>query len=331
MSENKGLLSSGLGMVLRNKRYIVWFYVLNLLLALFGTVAFVNQAGRDSGPQPAFGAPGAWLFADRADRHVCAARVWADHGFPRASNVLCGTLPARDRSVSARGFSGIRLDLPLASRRFLPRLWTESLALYPPPDGCWHCDDLATIALFACMAFLERNAAESTNELLLPEVRFIGLFIIFLIMTVFASGSILPKPTRPERSARRPQIDRCWLPAHIPRPGRLLASYVVTAIVAAIILVGGLWMWEHFVPPESVLGAFLIGQFTPAAVDSALLAARRRRLLLAAEMLVPVVVVEPVALNPFSARSPVSPAMPNSLPSPVETPDRGVSSTAGRA
>ena len=45
MSEHKGLLSSGLGMVLHNKRYIVWFYVLNLLLGLFGTVAFVNQAG----------------------------------------------------------------------------------------------------------------------------------------------------------------------------------------------------------------------------------------------------------------------------------------------
>ena len=45
MTENKGLLSSGLGMVLHNKRYIVWFYVLNLLLGLFGTAAFANQAG----------------------------------------------------------------------------------------------------------------------------------------------------------------------------------------------------------------------------------------------------------------------------------------------
>src|ERR1700730_8694520 len=45
MRENKNLLSSGLDMVLHNKRYILWFYVLNLLLGLFGTVAFVNQAG----------------------------------------------------------------------------------------------------------------------------------------------------------------------------------------------------------------------------------------------------------------------------------------------
>ena len=45
MTENKGLLNSGLGIVLRNKRYIVWFYVLNVFLGLFGTAAFVNQAG----------------------------------------------------------------------------------------------------------------------------------------------------------------------------------------------------------------------------------------------------------------------------------------------
>src|SRR6266853_307696 len=45
MSNGKGLVSNGLGMVLRNKRYIGWLYLLNVLLALFGTVAFVNQAG----------------------------------------------------------------------------------------------------------------------------------------------------------------------------------------------------------------------------------------------------------------------------------------------
>ena len=44
MNENKGLLSSGLGMVGRNKRYIFWFYVLNAALARFGTAAFGNQA-----------------------------------------------------------------------------------------------------------------------------------------------------------------------------------------------------------------------------------------------------------------------------------------------
>ena len=36
MSEHKGLLSGGWSMVARNKRYIFWFYVLNVVLAWFG-------------------------------------------------------------------------------------------------------------------------------------------------------------------------------------------------------------------------------------------------------------------------------------------------------
>src|SRR5258708_19958917 len=44
MSENKSLLSSGLGMVGRNKRYIIWFWLLNLTLAQFGTAAFTASA-----------------------------------------------------------------------------------------------------------------------------------------------------------------------------------------------------------------------------------------------------------------------------------------------
>ena len=44
MSENKGLLSSGLGMVARNKRYIFWFWLLNLMLAWFGTTTFSASA-----------------------------------------------------------------------------------------------------------------------------------------------------------------------------------------------------------------------------------------------------------------------------------------------
>jgi hypothetical protein len=32
--------------------------------------------------------------------------------------------------------------------------------------------------------------------------------------------------------------------------------------VAAIFLVGGLWVWMKFVPPASVLGAFFVSQLT---------------------------------------------------------------------
>ena len=45
MSTHRSLLGSGLGMVMRNKRYVAWFYLLNISLAVLGTLAFVNQAG----------------------------------------------------------------------------------------------------------------------------------------------------------------------------------------------------------------------------------------------------------------------------------------------
>ncbi len=44
MNDNRGLLSSGLGMVARNKRYLIWFWLLNLTLAEFGASAFRRSA-----------------------------------------------------------------------------------------------------------------------------------------------------------------------------------------------------------------------------------------------------------------------------------------------
>ena len=44
MSDKKGLLSSGWGMVTHNKRYIFWFWLLNLTLAEFGTAGFRSSA-----------------------------------------------------------------------------------------------------------------------------------------------------------------------------------------------------------------------------------------------------------------------------------------------
>ena len=44
MTENKGLLSGGYASVVRNKRYIFWFWLLNLTLAEFGVAAFRHQA-----------------------------------------------------------------------------------------------------------------------------------------------------------------------------------------------------------------------------------------------------------------------------------------------
>jgi len=122
---------------------------------------------------------------------------------------------------------------------------------------------IATGVLFGIHGALEKKAAESTNELLLPEVRFVGFAVIFLVMAIFriwfdlAEADIVLNDQRAVRKS-------IWAGLRHTFRGviRLLASYVIATIVAAIILVGGLWTWMRFVAPESVLGAFVVSQLT---------------------------------------------------------------------
>src|SRR5208282_657281 len=44
MSESTNLVSAGAGIAGRNKRYVVWFYLMNLAFAHFGATAFNDQA-----------------------------------------------------------------------------------------------------------------------------------------------------------------------------------------------------------------------------------------------------------------------------------------------
>jgi hypothetical protein len=309
MSEHKGLLSSGLGMILHNKRYIVWFYVLNLFLGLFGTVAFVNQAG---------------TILDHSlhsDRLV--------HGFSLTVLIDMFARPEFGPTMASRGpalfFAVLFL---LATALFLPGVFQGYASTYrlPREDFFRACGrnlwrylrlllvagivmTLATIALFALHGVLERKAAESTNELLLPEVQFIGLFVIFLIMTVFriwfdlAEADVVLSDQRAVRKSIAAGFRHTFRSL-----GRLLSSYVIAAIVEAIILVCGLWMWMKLVAPESVLGAFLVAQFT---LILLLIPRFWQRGVAVSywQQLVPVAVVEPVVPQtvPVAVAAPIVP------------------------
>jgi hypothetical protein len=263
MSENKGLLSSGLAMVLRNKRYIVWFYVLNLLLGLFGTVAFANQA------------------AAILDHSLQSERLV--HGF--SLGVLTEMFaqpefgPIKASQGPAMFFS---LLFMVATALFLPGVFQGYASTYRLPRedffracgrNLWRYIRLLivagivmlifTIVLFLINGALVKKAGESTNEVLPFEVQMTGLAVIFLVMTVLRIWFDLSEAdiVLSDQRAVRKSI---WagLRHTLRSLVRLLASYVVTTIVAAIILVGGLWTWMKFVAPESVAGAFVVGQIT---------------------------------------------------------------------
>jgi hypothetical protein len=263
MNKDEGLLSSGLGMVLRNKRYIVWFYVLNIFLGLFGTVVFVNQVG------------------SILDHSLQSDRLL--HGFSLGTLIEMFSRPEFGPTVASRAPAMFfALLFLVATAMFLPGVLQGYASTYrlPRDDFFRTCGrnlwrfirlmivagivmGIAASALFGLHGVLERKAAASTNELLLPEVRIVGLFLIFLVMATLRIWFDLAEVdiVLNDQRAVRKSITAGF--RHTFRSlGRLLGSYLVATIVAAFVLSVGLFLWMKSVAPESVVGALVISQLT---------------------------------------------------------------------
>jgi hypothetical protein len=263
MNKDEGLLSSGLGMVLRNKRYIVWFYVLNIFLGLFGTVVFVNQVG------------------SILDHSLQSDRLL--HGFSLGTLIEMFSRPEFGPTVASRAPAMFfALLFLVATAMFLPGVLQGYASNYrlPRDDFFRTCGrnlwrfirlmivagivmGMAASALFGLHGVLERKAAESTNELLLPEVRIVGLFLIFLVMATLriwfdlAEVDIVLNDQRAVRKSIAAGFRHTFRSL-----GRLLGSYLVATIGAAFVLSVGLLLWMKSVAPESVVGALVISQLT---------------------------------------------------------------------
>ena len=261
MNENESLLSSGWGRVTRNKRYIFWFYVLNVLLAWFGAGAFNNQVHQILDHS---------LQADRLVNGFDLGVLMEMFSRPEFGPKIASAAPAMH-------FAFFFL---LMTALFLPGVLQGYASTYRLPRedffracgrNLWRFIRLMIVAgivmgavaaaLFGLHGVLERKAAESTNELLLPEVRLAGLAVIFLVMTALriwfdlAQTDVVLSDQRAVRKLIGSGFRHMWR-----NLGRLLGSYVVTAIVAAVILVAGLWVWMRFVPPDNIVGAVVVSQ-----------------------------------------------------------------------
>jgi hypothetical protein len=263
MAENQGLLSSGWSMVGRNKRYIVWFYLLNLTLAEFGTAAFRSQAHEILDHS---------LQSDRLVHGLSVGVLTEMFARPEFGPTKASTMPAMYFALLF--FVGTALLLPgvlqgYASSYRLPR---EDF-FRACGRNLWRFIRLMIVAgivmgivagvLFGIRGALVTKAGESTNELLSFYVSMTGLAVIFLVMSVLriwfdlAQADVVLSDQRAVRKSIGKAFRHTWRGV-----GRLLASYVVTTIVAAIVLVGGLWVWINFVPSASVAGAFVVSQLT---------------------------------------------------------------------
>jgi sterol desaturase/sphingolipid hydroxylase (fatty acid hydroxylase superfamily) len=117
--------------------------------------------------------------------------------------------------------------------------------------------------LFAINGAIVKKAGDSTNEVLPFELQMVGLAVIFLVMTTLRIWFDLAEVDvvlSDQRAVRK----SLWtgLQHTLRSLLRLLASYVVATLLAAIILAGGILAWMKFVAPENWLGAFVVSQLT---------------------------------------------------------------------
>jgi hypothetical protein len=103
--------------------------------------------------------------------------------------------------------------------------------------------------------------------------------------------------------------------------GRLLATYLLATIVAAVVLLGGIWFWMKFVAPENVVGAFLVSQLTllllliPRFWQRGVAVSYWQQ-----QMMVPVAVTSPIEPQPI-AMAVVSDGAPAVPPPPMASPE----------
>ncbi|HXO33826.1 MAG TPA: hypothetical protein VN901_15865 [Candidatus Acidoferrales bacterium] len=313
MTEHQGLLSGGWDRVASNKRYIVWFYLLNLALAWLGAAAFNNQAH------------------DFLDHSLLSGRLL--HGFDIGVVAEMFSQPEFAQTNASRA-SGLHFALLffVATALFLPGVLQGYASTYRLPRedffracgrNLWRFIRLMIVAgivflivagaLFGLQGVLEKKAAESTNELLGFEVRVVSLVVIFLVMTALriwfdlAETDIVLSDQRAVRRSIGAGFRHMWR-----NLGRLVGSYVVATIVAAILLVAGLWIWMRFVPPPSVLGAFVVSQL----MLLLLLIPRFWQRGVAVSYYLENM-VEPVAVQPYTPAPVAVPVVNDSAPAPL--------------
>jgi hypothetical protein len=263
MSENRNLISAGAGIVSRNKRYVAWFYLLNLAFAHFGATAFSGSAHNILDHS---------LYADRL-LHGFNLGVFAE----LVARPEFGPLPAA--SHPAMMFAVVFF---LASLLFMPGVLLGYASDHRLPRdefyracgrNVWRfvrlCLFFTVIAgvvasiLFGALNALMAAADKTSNERLPFFVQLLGTGIIFLVLTIIRIWFDLAQTdvVLCDQPAVRKSVVAGFRKTR-RNLGRLLGSYVVVAIVALAVLVVGFSLWYAIVPPSSVVGAFIIGEAT---------------------------------------------------------------------
>jgi hypothetical protein len=261
MSESASLVSAGSRIARRNKRYVVWFYLLNLAFAHFGAATFSDSA---------HGILDHSLLADKLL-----------HGFNLAvfTELLTrpefGPLPGA--SHPAMMFAVVFF---LASLLFMPGVLLGYASDHRLPRdefyracgrNVWRFVRLFLLftviagivsgILFGGLNALVNAADKTSNERLPFFTQIVGTVIILIILTVIRVWFDLAQTdvVLGDQPAVRKSVVAGFRKTR-RNFGRLAGSYMVIAIVALAVLVGGILLWYAIVPPSSVVGAFIVSQ-----------------------------------------------------------------------
>jgi len=261
VKEDTNLILAGLRIASRHKRYIFWFWLLNLTLAEFGTAAFRNR-----------------LHAV-LDHSLLAGRLL--YGFDRGVYLEMVARPewgsSRGSAVPAMYFAILFFLVTLFCMPGVLDAYTSEGR--PSREDFFRCcgrnvwkfvrvllfygivAGLIGGALFSGHVALVKASEKSAYELLPFYTHLATLGIIFLVLTVIRVWFDLAQVdvvVRDQRAVRKS------LAAAFRYTQQnliaLLAAYVIICVLGLAVLAGGIWVWHSFVPSGNVLGAFVVTQ-----------------------------------------------------------------------
>ena len=258
----QGLISAAASVASRNKRYVVWFYLLNLLFAWWGGAAFSSNA---------HGILDQSLYADKLLHGFDLAVLLELISRPEFGPAHSSTAPATFFAIlffltSLVFMPGVLLgyssDHRISRDEFFRacghNLWrfVRLFMIYAVIAG--------TIGgiLYAGQNALVNAVDKAANDDRLPFLtQILSMVVIFLVLTVIRIWLDLAQTDVVVRDQRAVRKSLGWAFRTTRRNlGRLLGTYAVIAIVGLVILAAGIVTWYAIVPPSSILGAFLVSQ-----------------------------------------------------------------------
>jgi hypothetical protein len=261
MNHNQSLISTGAGIAKRNKRYIVWFYLLNLVFAWFGAAGFSAHAHNIMDHS---------LYSDKLLHGFHLAALIELTNRPEFGPSESSTMPALFFAIlflwtSLTFMPGVLLGYSSDHRISRDEFFRSC------GRNLWRFVRLFVMAavvvgvVYRLLVAAEDELvklADKTNYERLPFFTHVGGVIVVLsALTVIRIWFDLAQTdvVLHDQNAVRKSVAAGFRTLR-QNFARLFGTYIAIALVGAAVLAGGIVLWNLIVPSSSVFGALLVGQ-----------------------------------------------------------------------